>query len=134
MGRPDLGESESLRRLPGRVAQIDQVTAAVAQWTATRTREEVSALCDKHHVPSAPLRDVSEILADPHLHARGFLTNQVTDAGTVALPNSPMRYDGSALRPLAPPPALGEHTDEVLGELCGLDEGELAALRRAGVI
>ena len=134
MDRPELRANESLRHLHGRIAQIDEVTAMVADWTATRTREEVCTLCDRYHVPAAPLRDVLEVLADPHLHERGFLTNQLTDAGSMALPNSPMRYEGSALRPLTSPPSLGEHTDEVLAELCGLDQAELAALRRAGVI
>jgi CoA:oxalate CoA-transferase len=134
MGRPDLRDSEELRRLPGRVARIDDVTAAVADWTATRTRNEISALCDQYHVPAAPLRDMMEVLADPHLHARGFLTDYVTDAVPVALPNSPMRYEGSALRPLTSAPSLGQHTDEVLTELCGLDEAALADLRREGVI
>jgi CoA:oxalate CoA-transferase len=134
MGRPDLRDSEELRRLPGRVARIDDVTAAVADWTATRTRNEISALCDQYHVPAAPLRDMMEVLADPHLHARGFLTDHVTDAVPVALPNSPMRYEGSALRPLTSAPSLGQHTDEVLTELCGLDEAALADLRREGVI
>ena len=134
MGRPDLRDSEELRRLPGRVARIDDVTAAVADWTATRTRNEISALCDQYHVPAAPLRDMMEVLADPHLHARGFLTDHVTDAVPVALPNSPMRYEGSALRPLTSSPSLGQHTDEVLTELCGLDEAALADLRREGVI
>jgi CoA:oxalate CoA-transferase len=73
------------------------------------------------------------VLEDPHLHARGFLTYHVTEGGTVALPNSPMRYEGSALRPLSSPPGLGEHTDEVLSELCGLDKAQLAELRDAGV-
>lgn len=134
MGRPDLRDSEELCRLPGRVARIDDVTAAVADWTATRTRNEISALCDQYHVPAAPLRDMMEVLADPHLHARGFLTDHVTDAVPVALPNSPMRYEGSALRPLTSSPSLGQHTDEVLTELCGLDEAALADLRREGVI
>jgi crotonobetainyl-CoA:carnitine CoA-transferase CaiB-like acyl-CoA transferase len=134
MGRPDLGADESLRRLHGRIERIEEVTAEIAKWTATRTRDQVSAICEKHQVPAAPLRDVMEILADPHLHARGFLTQQVTDAGPVVLPNSPMRYEGSAPRPLTPPPALGEHTDEVLAELCGLEKAALAALRRDGAI
>ena len=56
------------------------------------------------------------------------------DLETVALPNSPMRYAGSPLRTLGPPPALGEHTDEVLSEFCGPDAAELARLRQAGVI
>jgi crotonobetainyl-CoA:carnitine CoA-transferase CaiB-like acyl-CoA transferase len=45
-----------------------------------------------------------------------------------------MRYQGSALRPLEPPPSLGEHTEQVLSERCGLDPSALAGLRRDGVI
>lgn len=134
MDRPDLRANESLRRLQGRVAQIDDVTAMIAEWTAKRTRAEICDRCDQHHVPAAPVRDVLEVLADPHLQARGFLTQHLTDAGAVVLPNSPMRYEGSLLRPLTPAPSLGEHTDAVLSELCGLGDDELAELRREGVI
>ena len=134
MGRPDLSTNESLRRLHGRVAQIDEVTAMITEWTATRTRAEICDRCEQHHVPAAPLRDVMEVLADPHLQARGFLTEHLTETGAVALPNSPMRYEGSSLRPLTPAPSLGEHTDAVLSELCGLGDAELAELRREGVI
>jgi CoA:oxalate CoA-transferase len=133
MGRSDLGADESLRQLKGRIERIDEVTAEIAKWAATRTRDEISAICEKNGVAAAPLRDVTEVLADPHLRARGFLTEHVTDAGKVALPNSPMRYKGSAMRALTPPPSLGEHTDEVLTELCAVNQAALAELRRAGV-
>ena len=132
--RPDLAASEELRHLKGRIARIDEVTGAIADWAASRTREQVSALCEQNHVPAAPLRDVREVLGDPHLHARGFLTDQPTATGSIALPNSPMRYAGSELRPLTTPPGLGEHTDAVLAEFCGLDAAALAALRREGAI
>lgn len=134
MGRADLRDDEALRHLQGRIARIEEVTAAIAEWAAMRTREEVSAVCQKYRVPAAPLRDVVEVLADPHLYARGFLSAQPTEAGPVMLPNSPIRYEGSAMRQLTSPPRLGEHTDTVLSELCGIDEAELADLRRAGVI
>jgi crotonobetainyl-CoA:carnitine CoA-transferase CaiB-like acyl-CoA transferase len=134
MGRPDLGADQSLRNLSGRITRIDEVTDIIAKWTMSRTRAEVSDVCEKHQVPAAPLKDVLEVLGDPHLHQRGFLTDHATETGTVSLPNSPMRYAGSALRNLQPPPALGEHTDEVLRELCGLGDAELAALRREAVI
>ena len=133
MGRPDLAANSTLRNLHGRIEQIDEVTRWIGDWTRDKTREEVSAICEKFRIPAAPLRDVLEVLNDPHLHARGFLSDQPTDAGTVALPNSPMRYDGSAMRQLTSPPGLGEHTDEVLSELCGLDAATLATLRRDGV-
>lgn len=134
MGRPDLRDDPGLLHLPGRIARIDEVTEAVGQWAAARTREEISALCEKFRVASAPLRDVVEVLADPHLRARGFLKEVETEAGPIAFPNSPIRYAGSELRTLSPAPALGEHTEEVLTELCGLDAPAIAELRRAGVI
>jgi CoA:oxalate CoA-transferase len=133
MGRADLAADTSLRHLQGRIARIDDVTNLIAEWTKSRAREEVSALCEKYHVPAAPLKNVLEVLDDPHLHQRGFLTDHVTEAGIVALPNSPMRYRESALRELTTPPALGEHTDSVLQELCGLSSAELTELRRTGV-
>jgi CoA:oxalate CoA-transferase len=132
--RPDLRDDAQLRQLKGRIERIDELTDEIAAWAAQHTRDEVTELCQKFHVPSAPLRHVDEVLADPHLRARGFLTDHVTENGTVALPNSPIRYEGSKLRPLSPPPKLGQHTEEVLTELCGLNTTQLAELRREGVI
>jgi CoA:oxalate CoA-transferase len=134
MGRPDLAEDKSLQHLYGRVERIDEITRWVAEWAAKHAREEISALCEEFRIPAAPLRDALEVLSDPQLRARGFLTELPSPNGPVALPNSPMWYEGSDPRPLAAPPALGEHTDDVLSELCGLGAAELAALRRHGVI
>ena len=134
MGRPDLRDDQDLRALKGRIARIDEVTADIQKWVGTLTRDGVSAICEKGRIPAAPLRDAIEVLNDPHLHARGFLKLTDTETGPVALPNSPMRYIGSDLRQLTPPPGLGEHTDAVLSELCGLDAAELATLRADGVI
>lgn len=134
MSRPDLRDNLPLRGLHQRIARIDEVTAMIADWTAKHTRDEVTALCQQHHVPCAPLRDILEVLSDPHLRERGFLTQHDTAAGPVALPNSPMRYGGSPLKPLTAPPLLGEHTNQVLSEYCGLNTAEIDALRQAGVI
>lgn len=134
MGRPDLRDQMDLRALKGRIARIDEVTAEIQKWVGTLTRDEISAICERGRIPAAPLRDALEVLNDPHLHARGFLRLAETENGPVALPNSPMRYLGSDLRSLTPPPALGEHTDAVLSQLCGLEAAELATLRAEGVI
>ena len=134
MNRPDLRDDPKLRNLKARIARIDEITEAVAQWAATLTRDQITAICRTHHVASAPLRDVQEVLTDPHLHARGFLTNQVTEAGTVALMNSPLCFDGAPKRPLTPAPALGQDTDAVLTEWLGLNAATLQSLHAEGVI
>ena len=132
--RPDLRDDPELRGLNGRIERIDEITAAVANWTGRHTRAEISAVCERFRVPAAPLQDVVEVLNDPHLHERGFLSYQDGGTGRIALPNSPLRYKGSPLRPLTPAPALGQDTDAVLSELCGIDGDEIADLRRDGVI
>ena len=134
MGRTDLRDDPALRVLHGRIERIEALTDEISAWAARHTRDQITELCQKYHVPSAPLRNVNEVLDDPHLRARGFLTDHVTEAGTVALPNSPMRYQGSGMRVLHSPPSLGEHTDAVLAELCGLGQAEIADLHRDGVI
>jgi CoA:oxalate CoA-transferase len=134
MARPDLRDKETLRNLAGRIEHIEEVTEAVSQWTNSMSRDEVGALCEQHRIPAAPLRNVIEVLNDPHMRERGFLTEHATPAGPVSLPNSPMRYAGSPLKELTPPPELGEHTDAVLKELCGLSDEELVELHRIGAV
>ncbi|WP_137891184.1 CaiB/BaiF CoA-transferase family protein [Ramlibacter sp. 2FC] len=134
MARPDLANDDALRTSKGRVERIEELTNEIAVWVSRHTRRTVTELLQAHRVPSAPLQSVDEVLVDRQLHARGFLTEHQTEKGTVALPNSPMRFGDSPLRELQPPPDLGQHTDEVLEQLCGLRADELAALRRAGVI
>lgn len=134
LGRPDLRDDQSLRALKGRIARIDEITEIIEAWTMQHTRAEISAICHEHRVPAAPLREVTEVLADPHMHERGFLSMEETENGPVALPNSPMRYAGSELRRLTPSPRLGQHTTEVLKELAGLSDDEIDALRADKVV
>lgn len=134
MNRADLENDMELRGLHARIDRIDEITDLIADWTRPQSRAQISAACEAGSVPCAPLKDVIEVLNDPHLIARGFLTPQETPNGTINLPNSPMRYVGSELRELREAPELGGDTDAVLAELCGLGEEELAELRRDGVI
>lgn len=135
MGRTDLHDDLSLRQLKGRIERIEWLTEEIAAWAGRHTRDQITGLCQEHHIPCAPLRYVNEVLQDPHLLARGFLSEQKTENGkAIALPNSPMRFEGSPLRELAPAPRLGQHTEEVLTELCGLGPQDIADLRRDGVI
>jgi crotonobetainyl-CoA:carnitine CoA-transferase CaiB-like acyl-CoA transferase len=132
MQRPDLENDLELRELKGRIDRIDEITDIVAAWAKKFTRDDLWALCQEYSVPSSPLRDVVEVLNDPHLHERGFLSEHVAATGPVYLPNSPMRYEGSPLMELVPAPELGGDTDAVLGEILGLGKDELAKLRSEG--
>ena len=88
-----------------------------------------------HDVPVGTAYDVADLSADEHVLARGDLQH-VDDPviGRILQQAAYPRLAGSVPEVPTGAPRLGEHTDEVLGELLGFDGAELAELRRAGVI
>ena len=55
-------------------------------------------------------------------------------AGKVPLVASPMRFSGTPMEHEVPPPALGQHTDEILGGVLKKNEAEIARLKAAGIV
>ncbi len=120
MGREDLIADPRFRNNEARVAHEEETEALVAAWTSTLTREEVSEAVRASPVPCAPVRDLAEINADPHLWERGFFeTVDHPVLGEIRLATSPLRFDGLPSGRLEPNPALGQDTDEVIREWLG---------------
>lgn len=135
MGRPELAGEARYADHTARSACMDEVDELVASWTRSLDRDDVWAELVTRRVPAAPVRDLREVLADPHLHARGFLVEvDHPELGRVTLPRSPIRYEGSPPRDLDPSPLLGQHTEEVLAERLGLGPEQVADLRRRGAL
>jgi formyl-CoA transferase len=86
-------------------------------------------------VPCGPINTIAQAFADPQAAARGIRVDLPhPTAGTVPVVGMPIRMSASSARYERPPPLLGEHTDEVLREVAGLDGAEIAALRSRGVL
>ena len=107
----------------------------MSDWTAQLDAADIEARCVAHDVPAATAFDAADIAADPH----------ITDRGDLVAINDPVigplnqqapypRFDGQP--PSAPTgaPRLGQHTDEVLIELCNLTPADIEALRADGII
>ena len=73
MGREDLRDDPRFKTNADRVAHMDETDAAVAAWTQTLGKMEVFAITKRLRIPCAPVRDVSEVMHDPHMHERGML-------------------------------------------------------------
>jgi crotonobetainyl-CoA:carnitine CoA-transferase CaiB-like acyl-CoA transferase len=85
-------------------------------------------------VPCGPINDVAEVFEEPQVKARGLLRRVPHPAGVdVPQVGSPMRFAEAPLRVPAAPPLLGQHSEDILGEL-GYDARRIAALRTAGAI
>lgn len=134
MSHPELGTKEGYVTRVERVARIDEVDELVTAWTSTLTKGEIVDALNEAGVPSAPVRELSEVVNDPHLHQRGMLRKlDHPDLGSLIVPHSPIRVGDGSLD-LIPSPGLGQHNDEVLGGWLGLDDETLARLREQGVI
>ena len=135
MGRPELADDPEWATLAHRAARSDEINDLVAAWTSGLTAAEVEAACIAHEVPVATAYTAADILADPHMAARGDL---VTVDDPVAGPHrqqAPVpRLDGHAPTAPRPAPLLGEHNDEVWRDLVGLSIDEFEGHRADGVI
>ena len=105
--------------------------------TRTRTTAEWIALLEDKAVPCGPINNIAQAFEDAQVKARGLAVTLPRQAGDgiaqIVGVASPLRLQGTPPVLRHAPPALGQHTDEVLAEM-GLDEQQRAALRDAGVI
>jgi crotonobetainyl-CoA:carnitine CoA-transferase CaiB-like acyl-CoA transferase len=134
VGRADLIDDPRCRTNADRVQNADYCEDPVTQFIKARTLEENLAIFGAAEVTAAPVYDIDQFMADPHVRARGIIT-EVPDPDLGSLPMHPVvprlsRTPGALRRPA---PALGEHNREILGGL-GLDQDALADLVRRKII
>jgi crotonobetainyl-CoA:carnitine CoA-transferase CaiB-like acyl-CoA transferase len=105
--------------------------------TRTKTTAEWISLLEDKAVPCGPINNIAQAFEDEQVKARGLAVTLPRQAGDgiaqIVGVASPLRLQGTPPVLRHAPPALGQHTDEVLAEM-GLDEQQRAALRVAGVI
>jgi len=131
MGREDLKDDPRFDGNPARVEHLAIVDELVGGWTAGLTRQEAYETAQRHRVPTAPVRDLHEVVEDPHLHARGMLSwLDHPEVGRIAAPNSPLRFDGTPPMALTPSADLGADNRAVYVDWLGLDEDEFAQAQR----
>jgi formyl-CoA transferase len=112
-----------------RVANRAEIVAAVADVIATKPSAEWLQQLERAGIPAGPINRVTQALHDVQAQHRGVVR---TIAG-MQLVGSPIHIDRERVDADLPPPALGEHTQAVLGEL-GIDDEEIARLRGAGIV
>lgn len=135
MGTPDIAEEPRFATFADRAAHIDEVDEVVNRWTRTLSKEQVFSTAQAHGVICAPVKDLQDVLEDPHLAARGTLKKTPHDGfGEIMQMQTPLRFKDIAPPELNPPPQLGNATEAVLKELGGLSEDDIQALREAEAI
>jgi crotonobetainyl-CoA:carnitine CoA-transferase CaiB-like acyl-CoA transferase len=128
-----LGAPEWADGIDDRVAAHDAIDAELANWLVDRDADEVAELLSAAGVPAEAVLPAVHIVDNPQIRHRGLYEDEdhpVT--GTHPIPGLPFRFTHVDRWARRPSPTIGEHNDEVLGEVASPDE--LEALRAKGVI
>jgi len=134
MGRPELGVDERYATNAARVTHCEDVRAAVAAWTSTRTNQEVVGVLGGR-VPCGPVHTAEDIFADPHIAAREMLVQLEHPGSTtpVTVAGSPIKMTGTPGVRHQRAPLLSEHADDILNGL-GYSADQIAQLRHTAAL
>ncbi|MEO7246815.1 MAG: CaiB/BaiF CoA-transferase family protein, partial [Novosphingobium sp.] len=135
LGMDDWAHDPRFTSVEGRCDAREAINARISATTSQRAMADLQALFTAHGVPHAPILSVLDALHSPQSQARGVVVEAEHETlGTIPLVNRPIRFADADQAPVTAPPVLGEHTDEILGDLLGLDAARIAELRAAGTV
>ncbi|MDP6606506.1 MAG: CoA transferase [Dehalococcoidia bacterium] len=133
-----IGRSDLAARYPdlaSRLSAHDEIDAAIEAWSVTLDHNDATVLLQAAGVPAGPVLAAWEIVSDPHLYERDYFVDIVhPEVGHHRWVGYPWKLSRTPGRISRPSPLFGEHNDEVLSEVLGLGEVELAELRAQRVI
>ncbi|MBP9672632.1 MAG: CoA transferase [Ottowia sp.] len=134
-GRPDLASEPRFVKNADRVRHRAELVPMLEAVMKTRAKADWLSALEAAKVPCGAINSLDEVFADPQVQARGMVTHwQHPLRADLPLVSSPIKLEKTPVRTDRPPPMLGQHTDEVLGELLGVDAARLATLRDRQVI
>jgi crotonobetainyl-CoA:carnitine CoA-transferase CaiB-like acyl-CoA transferase len=131
--RMDIVADERFKSRDGRRQHYEALEQTLAPTFKTKTREQWLKILEAHDVPAAPLYDVAEVLDDPQVKHLGLIEEvEHPAAGKLKFVGAPVRFDNLAKDQAAPPPLVGQHSENILREL-GHDDAAIQDLVTQGV-
>lgn len=134
-GCPELALDPRFSKNTDRVRHRDILVPHLEAILKTRTKTDWLTALESAKVPCGAINTLSEVFADPQIHARGMVQDwQHPIKPDLKLVASPMKLSLTPVRQDFPPPMLGQHTDEVLAQVLGMTAAQLDSLRAKKVI
>jgi formyl-CoA transferase len=134
-GRPELANDDRFATNPMRVRHRDTLVPLLAEMVKTKTKQQWIDVLEAAGVPCGPINTLGEVFDNPQVEARGLRIDLPHPTGSkVKLVGSPIKMSATPPCYDMPPPMLGEHTEEVLRNLLGQSEEQIADLQNKGII
>ena len=134
-GHPQLAADERFRTNTARLGNREALVAALEPIMKCRSKDEWVAMLEAVNVPCGPINNIQQMFDDPQVRHRGIRVAIAHPlAGEVPMVASPMRFSATPITYDVPPPLLGEHTRDILGDLAGVDDAAFAKLSEQGIV
>lgn len=132
IGKPDWKDDPEFATPPARLNKLNMIFETIESWTMTKTKFEVMEICNPLDIPVGPILSMKELAEDKSLRDTGTIVKvdhpergeYLTVGCPIKMSDSPVSVERS--------PLLGEHTDEILKDVLGYSEAEVASLREKG--
>ena len=134
IGREDLIEDPEWATPEARLTKLDDCFALVEGWTITKDKFEVMEILNAANVPCGPVLSMKELAEEESLRVSGTVVEvDHPERGKYLTVGNPVKLSDSPVD-VGPSPLLGEHTEEILRDIVGLDDEEIKAAKSEGAI
>lgn len=135
IGDGEMGEDERLASTAGRLKHRDEVNGRIEKRLLQKTRGEWLELLRKAEIPCAPILSIDEVFEDPQvLHRNMKVEVEHAACGRIPMTGDPVKLTPPSDDAFAPPPLLGQHTQQVLADIAGLSKEELERLKEKKIV
>lgn len=133
-GYPDMASDPALASNLGRVEHEAEIDLALSNWCAKNDSESILNSLNESKVPGGPIYNVEDMINDEHFNARELFETVEINGQPLKIPAILPKLTKTPGATRWPGPALGEHNEQILGELLGLSSEAIGELSDKGVI
>jgi len=134
IGKPEWKEADGYKTPAMRLDKISAIFDAIEEWTKTKDKFEVMEICNPLNIPCGPILSMKELSEQQSLRDTGTIVEvDHPERGKYLSVGNPVKLSDSPSE-VTRSPLLGEHTDEILGDVLGLSAEEIAAAKSAGAV
>ena len=134
IGKPDWKEHPDYATPLARLPHLNEVFCAIEDWTMTKTKFEVMEICNPLNIPVGPILSMKELAEEPSLRATGTIVEcDHPERGPYLSVGCPVKLSDNDVT-VTRSPLLGEHTDEVLSNVLGYSEEDIATFKEVGAV
>ena len=135
MNSPELAIDDRYATHAARGEHMEELDTLIGEWSATMATDNLLELLSSHGVPAGRVYTAADSLKDPHYLARNMVIQATNRAGvTMPMTGIVPKFSRTPGGISDVGPRLGEHTEDILRQLGGVDDTEWAALQSSGIV